>query len=283
MNEKELFQRINRLANLPENAGKSKKELRELALEEYKEQQEQFDKTNYHIEENQGSDPTEEEKNILGSLAGVFKLSEDRKAAIKLFNGYISSLDVDNESDKQDLLKLVFMEINVLRIQRIIEKETRERTAYVKGKGRGDKTAVLSIDTVHQKALNDAIQQVTRLKDDLGISRKKREELNKEKEEVVGLWQDLQDRAEEYIKKHPEKIAAWRCSNCGQVMLGNIPHWLFDEKGLLWNQRIRDLVEEKVLTPDEAASILGVNKDGYIEICKERKQPIKEDEYKDKD
>lgn len=133
------------------------------------------------------------------------------------------------------------------------------------------------------KEVGDLMAKVNVSDKALGITRDQREKARLQGgESAVQLIEQKKKKAMAYIKKHPEILCHWACAACGQIHMTNIPHPFF-EGAVLWNHPLAMLVEQGILTSDQAARVLGwsavsekssLTAKGFVDIMRKRGHQI---------
>jgi len=196
---------------------------------------------------------------VLSDLAnsGNFIDDAEKKLAKKIFDAYLEKLDFENFSDLSTLSTLVYSEVLSKRVEKSINKCTnKDGESYI-----SDKLL---------KSHSDLTNQILHLKEALGINKT-------EKEDEFSALQLLKKRYAQHILENRAEYTLWvpyMCSGCGkQDVEGHLlrlrvkdyevlKHPFFSGR-FLWNSEIMKDVENKVITPEQAARYLKTSTD-YI-------------------
>ena len=189
--------------------------------------------------------------------SGNFLDDKEKTAAKRIFENYLSKLDFENFSDLSTLSMLVYNEILASRLQRTInDSSTKDGKTYI-----SDKLI---------KSLSDLTNQILNLKLKLGVDSEKKED------EFTAL-QLLKKRFAQHIMENRAEHTLWvpyTCSGCGKQDVEShllrlrvkdyevLKHPFFSGR-FLWNSEIMKDVEDKVITPQQAARYLKTSTD-YI-------------------
>jgi hypothetical protein len=169
---------------------------------------------------------------------------DEKKLAQELLDSYLAEYNFSSFSEKDTLKNLVYFEVLGERIKHFINKE------YV------DKTGAIPTHMVEQLIENS--EQITKLKEVLGIGKKKEQDLT-----WLQSWEDLKKKALTYYESH-KGCNTVKCPYCQKIfnLLLRIEN-LTPEKSswfrgtILYNEAVFKLYDEKRITTEEAASILG--------------------------
>jgi hypothetical protein len=189
--------------------------------------------------------------------SGNFLDENEKRLAKKIFDSYLDKLDFENFSDLSTLSTLVYNEILSLRVQKSINKcANKDGESYI-----NDKLL---------KSHTDLTKEILYLKEKLGI--------NKEQEEnEMTALQLLKKRFSMWILENRAEHTLWvpyTCSGCGKSDVEGhllrlrvkdyeiLKHPFFSGR-FLWNAEIMKDVEDKVITPEQAARYLKTSTD-YI-------------------
>jgi len=199
--------------------------------------------------------------------SGNFIDDKEKDLAKKIFENYLSKLDFENFSDLSTLSMLVYNEVLAGRLQRTInDSSTKDGKSYV-----SDKLI---------KSLSDLTNQILSLKLKLGVDADKKED------EFTAL-NLLKKRFHQHIQENKAEYTLWvpyTCSSCGkQDVEGHLlrlrvkdydvlKHPFFSGR-FLWNSEIMNDVENKVITPEQAARYLKTSTD-YISWALQNKGRI---------
>ena len=189
--------------------------------------------------------------------SGNFLDDAEKKLAKKIYEAYLEKLDFENFSDLSTLSTLVYSEVLSKRVEKSINKCTnKDGESYI-----SDKLL---------KSHSDLTNQILHLKEALGINKT-------EKEDEFSALQLLKKRYAQHILENRAEYTLWvpyMCSGCGkQDIEGHLlrlrvkdyevlKHPFFSGR-FLWNSEIMKDVENKVITPEQAARYLKTSTD-YI-------------------
>lgn len=185
--------------------------------------------------------------------------------AKKRFEAYLAEFPIlENEVEKNGLIRLVYLEILGLRLQKVLNQDT----AQVPSK-------VLESLCENNKQINE--QKVA-----LGILKKE----DAEETELHKILNELIRRQDEWINL-PENRAnySYKCASCGEWQLIRrridkekdlvIKHPFFIVGGILFNKEVWKLFDEGKITDEEVAKILDVKEKDFREwIYKLYKQEV---------
>lgn len=184
-----------------------------------------------------------EEAELLNSFIGLNEVEKEK--AIQLYDKYVTENSFENLAEKSSLTNLVYLEILNDRIKLFIEKEEKE------------KNGAIPIHMVGQLISNN--EQIMKLKDQLGMLK------SKDNDSFMVAWEELKKKALTYYNEH-RGCTVVKCPNCKQLfnLLMDISNLTAEKssffKGtILYNTKLLKLYEEKRLTIDEVAEILGVH------------------------
>jgi hypothetical protein len=189
--------------------------------------------------------------------SGNFIDEAEKKLAKKIFEAYLDKLDFENFSDLSTLSTLVYSEVLSKRVEKSINKcTTKDGDSFI-----SDKLL---------KSHSDLTNQILHLKEKLGINREVKED------EFTAL-QLLKKRFAQYVLENRAEHTLWvpyTCSGCGKQDVEShllilrvkdyevLKHPFFSGR-FLWNSEIMNDVENKVITPEQAARYLKTSTD-YI-------------------
>lgn len=184
-----------------------------------------------------------EEEELVNSFVGLN--SVEKTKALHLYDKYISENSFENLAEKSTLTQLVYLEALNDRIKLFIEKEDIE------------KNGAIPIHMVEQLISNN--EQIMKLKDQLGMLK------NKDDDSFLTAWEELKKKSLAYYNEHAGETYV-KCPECQKIfrLLMKMDN-LTPEKAsffrgtTLYNTKLLKLYEEKRLTIDEVAEILGVH------------------------
>ena len=184
-----------------------------------------------------------EELELKKSFIG-FK-DQELERALSLYYKYLDENSFENLAEKSSLITLVYLEILKERIQEFIKKEEIEKNGAIPLQ-MAEK--ILEIDT-----------QIMEIKEKLSMLKDKNDST------FVKTWEELKKKALTYYNEHAGCTTV-KCPHCQKLfnLLMDVSN-LTPEKcsffrgTTLYNEKLMKLYEEKRLTIDEVAEILGVH------------------------
>ena len=197
---------------------------------------------------------TEDVKYRLGYLYGTVKNESEKKFLIERLHTYSADFSFNDSTDLGDLRQILSYELELRRLQ----EQAKDK----------DKSDFNFIDMM--KKISDTLRE---LKLKLGISRSQRKSST---ESGVDYITRVKKAAVEYMQKHRDEFL-WKCKNCGQMHLLARRHTAFDERGSIWNIKLITLYNEKKLTLEEVAEILGTSTEQIKYICQQKKVELRDD------
>ena len=184
-----------------------------------------------------------EEDELINSFVGLNE--KEKEKALQLYDKYIGENSFENLAEKSSLTNLVYLEALNDRIKLFIEKEDK------------NKDGAVPIQMVEQLISNN--EQIMKLKDQLGMMK------NKDNDSFMVAWEELKKKALTYYNEHCGETYV-KCPECQKMfrLLMNIDGLEIAKavhfKGTtLYNAKLLKLYEEKRLTLEEVADILGVH------------------------
>jgi hypothetical protein len=190
----------------------------------------------------------EEELTTIENEVGVWISKKEANEALTLFNTYKNNYHLESLSDLELLKKLVYCEIMVKRIEKLLNEKTNE---------------------VQAKALrtfNELLNQILNIRTNLGLI----------KDKAQGIF--------EYIELLKKKAKLWRQSNpnpypyipcawCGKPLYIKLkdPHLYeavknpFFKGRILYNKELLNLIKQGKITVEEGAKILRTSPD-YVKL-----------------
>ena len=195
-----------------------------------------------------------EEKEIVDNLTFCVN-DEEKKFAQDLLDRYLGQCSFENESDKDTLKQLIDLEILVERVKKYLKQEYNKDTP--------------SLPTHMMEQLQDLNTQILEIKEKLGLS-------TKDKKDSTWLeeWNKLKKKALNHYSTHAGCNVV-KCPYCQKLFyllmkIDNLTpekcNWFRDT--VLYNESLFKLYDEKRITEDELADILGVSK-FYIDLIYE--------------
>jgi len=189
-------------------------------------------------------DKKSQEEELLTAFVGLNK--EEKEKALQHYNQYISEHSFESLAEKSTLINLVYLEILNDRIKLFIEQE---------GK---DKAGAIPLRMTEQLVENT--NQIMNLKEKLGMMK------DKQNDSVYQLWKDLEEKCLKYYEEHAAEFQN-KCPYCNKLFPSILPpekltpevsSWF---KGTdLYNEEVFNLYNNKIITEEQAAKILGVSK-----------------------
>ena len=199
--------------------------------------------------------------------SGNFIDADEKNLAKKIFEAYLQQNSFESYSDLATLSVLVYNEVLSGRVQKSINGCTsKDGKSYI-----SDKLL---------KAHTDLTNEILKLKKTLGIDKE-------EKEDEFTALNLLKKRFHQHIQENKAEYTLWvpyTCSSCGkQDVEGHLlrlrvkdydvlKHPFFSGR-FLWNSEIMNDVENKVITPEQAARYLKTSTD-YISWALQNKGRI---------
>lgn len=185
-------------------------------------------------------------------LSGAYIDVKEKKLAKELLRRYLDDFDIDTVSDKNTLQQLIELEIIHNRLQKILNKAHKNNQA----------TPLNMVDTIHKN-----INEITLLKDKLGISKDKRSK------DQVDSFKSIEILKEKFKRWRSENQASrtLACPHCSRIFLLKIrtdiweaqKHPFFKDK-VLYNKHLMELYHTKKITRHDVALILE-SSDDYID------------------
>jgi len=184
-----------------------------------------------------------EEEELVQSFVGLNSIEKEK--ALQLYVKYVTENSFENLAEKSSLTNLVYLEAVNDRIKLFIEKEDKE------------KNGAIPIHMVEQLISNN--EQIMKIKDQLGMLK------NKDNDSFMVAWEELKKKALIYYNEHAGETYV-KCPECQKIfrLLMKIDNLEVTKavhfKGTtLYNTKLLKLYEEKRLTLEEVAEILGVH------------------------
>jgi len=194
-----------------------------------------------------------EKKEILGSLTFCID-DKEREFASTLLNKYLSESSLESTSEKDSLRQLVDIEVLIERVKAYLN------TEYAKA------NPAIPVQMVEQ--LTFLNKQSIELKDKLGLTQKE------EQKTVLDEWNKLKAKAVAYYKENAGCNIA-KCPECKKLFMilkdmrgCTIEKLSWFKKTVLYNKPLFKLYDEKVITKEKLAEILGTSAD-YIDLIYE--------------
>ncbi len=205
----------------------------------------------------QYKDKTEEELNLiaqekLDKKDSNFENAEDKKLYNEIYNSYLKEKSFESFTERDTLSAFVYLEVLANRVKTFIDTEANDKNG--------------AVPTQMVDKLLMIIQQIIVLKEQLGIGKK--EEVNTN---ALSNWEALKRKTLAYYKEHGNNVV--KCPYCAQLFLiamslenkDTISLAAFFKKTILYNEELMKLYDEKRITKEEHAKILGVD-DKYVDF-----------------
>jgi uncharacterized C2H2 Zn-finger protein len=183
------------------------------------------------------------EEELINSFVGLNEKEKDK--AIQLYDKYVTENSFENLAEKSSLVNLVYLEAINDRIKLFIEKEDKE------------KNGAIPLHMVEQLISNN--EQIMKLKDQLGMLK------NKDNDSFITAWDELKKKALDYYNSHAGETYV-KCPECQKMFRLlmkidglEISKASFFKGTSLYNTKLLKLYEEKRLSKEEVAEILGVH------------------------
>ena len=189
-------------------------------------------------------EPEKIEPQSVTNEIGNWLHQEEANEAFQLFNNYKQGYHLETISDLELLKKLVYCEIVVRRIEKVLNENPNK------------------VQTQALRAFNELLNQILTIRTSLGLIKNKAE----------GIF--------EYIELLKKKAKLWKqanpnipylpcpyCKNALYIKLKDIhfyeaiKHPMFKDK-ILWSEELLDLIKEKKITFEEGAKVLKTSIDG---------------------
>jgi len=187
----------------------------------------------------------EAKKEMLNEITFLID-KDEKKFAQELLDSYLEEYNFSSFSEKDTLKNLVYFEVLGERIKKFINKESDEKAG--------------AIPTHMVEQLIENSEQITKLKEVLGIGKKKEQDLT-----WLQTWKDLEKKALDYYKSHAGEnyLKCPYCQKMFRVLMRvsdkEIVKSTFFEGTKLYNKKLFSLYHDKRLTQGELAEILGVS------------------------
>jgi uncharacterized C2H2 Zn-finger protein len=183
------------------------------------------------------------EEELVNSFVGLGETEKIK--AMQLYDKYVAENSFENLAEKSSLTNLVYLEALNDRIKLFIEKEEKA------------KNGAIPIQMVEQLISNN--EQIMKLKDQLGMLK------NKDNDSFLIAWEELKRKALAYYNTHAGETFV-KCPECQKLfrLLMKIDGLevvkaSFFKGTSLYNTKLLKLYEDKRLTVEEVAEILGVH------------------------
>jgi DNA-directed RNA polymerase subunit RPC12/RpoP len=231
--EDKLEKTINRLKNLDQNKTLNPEELKQLAIEE--------------IENKERLKSVKEDLDI----EDMFIDTDETKIAKKLLKKYINTYTIETISEQNTLKQLVFLEVFNIRIQTELNNYHKEEQP----------SPPKLVESLHSN-----LNQISALKDKLGISKDKQKQTQGEGYAVLDTlfkkWKKWRD--------ENQGSRTLTCPHCGKMVLLKIrtdiwetqKHPFFKDR-ILANPHLMELYKSGKITKRDVAEVLGTSVD-YI-------------------
>jgi len=194
------------------------------------------------------------------SVVTMFDTSEEKSLAKKFLNKYLDDYTIETIADKNTLKHLIYFEIIQQRLEKITNKVHGENKAV----------PLKYLDALHKNA-----EQITRLKETLGITHTK--------DSKKDSYQDLQILMKKFAIHRKENIAERTrvCPYCGELI-----HFImkmdsyegkkhpFFKGRFITNKHLLKLYKDEIITKEDVAKILEVSTDYIDWIIEKLKQNV---------
>lgn len=245
--EQKALKKYERIKNLAQNKGKTKEELLAQIIRELEDKQ---------AEKLEDLSISKDDLEKL-SLDVMFTLENEKKQARLLAKRYLTEYVLESISDKNTLVQLIFLEIIHNRLQNAIN------TTY-------DKSQIVPMQMLD--SLHKNLEQISILKDKLGISRDK---LDSQKKDSIEIIETLKKKFKAYREQN-QASRTLCCPHCGQMTLLKIRidkyeairHPYFRDR-ILGNVHLIKLYRAGKITKKDVSDILGTSED-YTEWLVEK-------------
>lgn len=186
-------------------------------------------------------------------ISSMFTDKNERKLAKELLNKYLKDYVIETISDKNTLIQLVYLEIlHTYRLQTLIN-STYKDTSNI---------PLQLVDTLHKN-----INQITMLKEKLGLSKGKKEEAQSEPFKALQLlkkkfkqWRENNQGSRTIICPHCAKLVLLKIRTEAWEAIG---HPFFKDR-ILGNEHLIRLYKEGTIKKEDVAKVLCVS-DDYID------------------
>lgn len=186
-------------------------------------------------------------------ITSLFTDKKEQKVAKELLNKYLKDYAIETISDKNTLVQLVYLEIlHTYRLQPLINSSYKDTQTI----------PLQVVDTLHKN-----INQITILKEKLGLSKSKKDELQSEPFKALELlkkkfkkWREDNQGSRTIICPHCAKLVLLKIRTEAWEAIG---HPFFKDR-ILYNQHLVDIYLENKITKSDVAKIFGVS-DDYVD------------------
>jgi hypothetical protein len=176
-------------------------------------------------------------------LESIFTKQEELSKAKILARKYLFDFSIENVSDRNNLVQLIYLEILNSRIQTELEK---------------------CLDGDNVELMHKNLKEIANLKDKLGISKKKRDEQQQSSFDYLQL---LKRKYRKWLEEN-QASRTIHCPHCANYILlaiktdiwESLKHPFFKDK-LLGNTHLIQLYKENKLSKEDVAKILGTSPD----------------------
>jgi DNA-directed RNA polymerase subunit RPC12/RpoP len=190
-------------------------------------------------------------------ISDLFEDWDEKKKAKALILKYLSDYTIETISDKNTLKNLIYLEVINTRLQKTLN------DAH---------TANKAIDSRLIKTVHENIEQITELKEKLGITREK-QDLNSNN--GYGYLQTLKQKYKIWLSEN-QASRYMVCPHCGKSVLlkVNMQHWEaqkhpFFKDRILGNDHLVELFKQEKLTKLDLAKIFETSED-YVDWLVQR-------------
>lgn len=202
-------------------------------------------------------------------ISDQFEDFDEKKMAKALILKYLKDYTIETISDKNTLKNLIYLEVINTRLQKTLN---------------DSHTAKKAIDSKLIRTVHENIEQITELKEKLGITREK-QDLNASS--GYGYLQTLKQKYKVWLEEN-QASRYMVCAHCGKSILlkVNMQHWEaqkhpFFKDRILGNDHLIALYKDNKLTKLDLAKIFETSED-YVEWLVQRWNITTNDEEENK-
>lgn len=186
------------------------------------------------------------------NIESLFPYKAEQKKGRDLLGKYLNDYTIESVSDKNTLCQLIYLEILNLRLQKALNDAQRETGA---------------IPTNYVELIHKNINEITKLKLNLGISKKNK---NEDKRDGFAYLQLVKLKYKKWLQENQASRTLW-CPHCGKSTLLRMKmdvwetqkHPFFRDR-ILGNVHLIDLFKAKKLNRYDLAKVFEVSPD-YID------------------
>lgn len=185
-------------------------------------------------------------------IESLFHYKAEQKKGRVLLSKYINDYTIESVSDKNTLCQLIYLEILNQRLQKALNDAERDTHA---------------IPTNYVELIHKNINEITKLKQQLGISKNKKTD---EKRDGYAYLQVIKKKYKKWLSENQASRTLW-CPHCGKSTLLKIKmdvwetqkHPFFKDR-ILGNEHLILLFKDNKLTKEDLSKIFEVSPD-YID------------------